>query len=238
MAASVAREARRMALRIMVVDDEPEALKLIKTTLEPLGHEVFTLLDSREAAESLEQQKFDMILVDVRMPHLDGFELSQRIRTSRLNRDAVIVMITGAYDVDVIRKAWREGVTFFITKPFNPQRLSSLIQAVGRSMSKENRRYARLPLRTPVNCRRSDKQFRATSLNISEGGMLLQASGDSKVGEEISLQFTIPKLAEPLKPRARVVRKEAKDRIAVEFSSLTPDDRRVIQHYISGRIKE
>jgi len=219
-----------MSLNIMAVDDELEALKLIKTTMEPLGHEVFALLDSREAAEWVEKEKFDVVLVDVRMPHLDGFELARRIRSSPLNCGAVIGMISVSCNADVIQKAWREGVTFFLTKPFNRQRLSSVVQAVGRAASKENRRFARLPLRTPVQ---ADKQVKLTMLNISEAGMLLQASDDLKVGEEISLQFTMPKFAEPLKPRARVVRKEAGNRVAVEFSSLASEDRSVIKRYIT-----
>ncbi len=224
--------------RLLIVDDEPETLKLIQTTLKPSGHEVLALLDSREAAEWVEKQKFDVVLVDVRMPHLDGFELTRRIRNSRLNRNTVICMITGACDVDVIQRASSENITFFLTKPFNPQRLSSFVQTVSRARSKENRRFARRPLQTPVNCRRADKRFKLTSLSISEAGMLLQASGDLEAGQEISLEFRIPKVAEPLKPRARVVRKEGRNRVAVEFSTLAAEDRRVIKRYISGLIKD
>lgn len=222
-----------MSLKIMVVDDEPEALKLMKAVVAPLGHEVLTLEDSREAAERVEKQKFDVVFVDFRMPHLDGFALSQRIRDSRANSETAIVMITGAYDVDVIRRAWKEGITFFLTKPFNPHRVSSLLTAMDRAMWKETRRFARLPLRTTVTCKSSGKQFELESANISEGGLLLEPSGGLKVGQDLYLEFAI--LGEPLKTRARVIREDSPDSVAVKFVNLTPEDRRVIQRYITGQ---
>jgi CheY-like chemotaxis protein len=224
-----------MSLKIMVVDDEPETLKFIKAVLEPLGHQVSAFTDSREAAERAKKQRFEVAFLDVRMPHLDGFELTRRIRESKSNRDIAIVMFTGAYDTEVIRRASKEGVTFFLTKPFNPQRVSGLLNAMDRAMWKEVRRFARLPLRTPVTCRLGDQRLKLESVNVSEGGMLLEPSGGLEPGEEVSLEFAIPEVAEPVNPRARVVRKESTDRVAVEFTLLTPKDRKAIERYISGQ---
>lgn len=226
-----------MSLNILVVDDETGALKLMRAVLEPLGHQVLTQVDSREAAERVEKQKFDVVFVDVRMPHLDGFELTRRIRGSRPNRSTAIVMLTGAYDVDVIRKAAEEGVTFFLTKPFNPDRLSRLLSTLDRAMWKETRRFPRLPLRTTVSCRSGATQVNLESLNISEGGMLLEPSGDLNIGQEVSLHFTIPEIGKPLKTRARILRKEPIDSLAVEFTELTPTDRKTIRRYITGQTK-
>ena len=224
-----------MSLKIMVVDDEPEALKLMKAVVEPLGHQVMALADSREAAERIDQQKFDVIFLDFRMPHLDGFELTRRIRGSRPNSGIAIVMLTGAYDVDVIRRACKEGVTFFLAKPFSPERISGLLNAMDRAMWKETRRFARLPLETTVYCRLGKKRLELTSLNISEGGMLLEPSIALKAGQEIQLEFMIPGPAVSLKLRARVVRKELKERVAVEFVKVKPEDQGAIRSYITGQ---
>ena len=97
----------------MVVDDEPAVLDLIKSMIEPMGCEIQTMDDSRAAAERLETEKFDGVLVDVVMPHLDGFELTKRIRRSRNNRE--IVMLTGFDDVDTIRKGFGAGATCFLS---------------------------------------------------------------------------------------------------------------------------
>jgi len=83
-----------MALKIMAVDDEPEVLKLLKALVEPMGCVVVTFEDSREAGRVVEKEKFDGIVLDAYMPHLDGFQLAERIRSSHLNNEVPIVMLT------------------------------------------------------------------------------------------------------------------------------------------------
>ena len=251
-----------MSLKIMVVDDEPDVLKLIKSIVEPLGYEVLALADSREAARRLESEKFDGIVLDILMPHLDGFELARRARASSLNGGAPVLMITGLNDIDTMRKCFSLGVTFFLNKPFTYERLYSLFSAARGSMLRERRRYARLPFCTTVECKfgkLGEKHFRAVSLNLGESGMLLEPSGGLEVGQEVVLEFTLPQtrdaqaaavkgpgkssFPEPTAPgsglrtiRAKVVRKALPDRIAVQFANLTLEDRELIQRYIMGRV--
>ena len=75
-----------MVLKIMAVDDEPQILQLIKAFVEPMGMEVTTSTDSRDAAQRINNEVFDGFLVDARMPDLDGFELARCIRKSPINR--------------------------------------------------------------------------------------------------------------------------------------------------------
>jgi len=251
-----------MSLKILVVDDEPTVLKLIKSIVEPLGYEVLALADSREAARRLESEKFDGIVLDILMPHLDGFELARRARASPLNGGAPVLMITGRNDIDTMRKCFSLGVTFFLNKPFTYERLYSLFSAARGSMLRERRRYARLPFCTTVEGtfgKLGEKHFRAVSLNLGESGMLFEPSGGLEVGQEVVLEFTLPQtreaqeaavkgpgkssFPEPTVPgsglrtiRAKVVRKAPPDRIAVQFTDLTPADRELIQRHIMGRV--
>src|SRR6266404_1347887 len=221
-----------MALKIIAVDDEPEILRLLKSLVEPLGCEVLTVADSREAARLIESQRFDGILVDAQMPHFDGFELARRIRNSQLNRQAPIVMLTGRDDAETMRKGFNAGVNFFLGKPFTRERITSLFGAARGLMLKEKRKYARLPLRTTVTCKWSGQrqgQFRAGSVDICEDGMLLGPSGGLDVGQEIDLEFELPMGSAPLKPRAKVVRLEKPDQIGVEFTSISVKDRDAVR---------
>ncbi len=227
-----------MALKIMAVDDEPEILRLIKTMMEPLGIEVLTIADSREAARRLEREKFHGVLVDVKMPHLDGFELVKRIRASRSNGSVPIVMLTGHDDVATMRAAFKAGVTFFLGKPFSPEKLRPLCSALRGAMLKEKRRYARLPLRTVITCTSGQKSFKSGSLNISKGGMLVSPSGGLDAGQDVDLQFMLPLVSNSLKLRAKILRKETQDRIAVQFINLSPEIQEAIQSYIDGSVKE
>jgi CheY-like chemotaxis protein len=252
-----------MALKILAVDDEPGVLNLLKTMVEPLGYEVVTLADSRQAALRIEDEKFDGILLDVLMPHLDGFELTRRIRSSRLNFGVPIVMLTSLNDVGTMRKGFTLGVTFFLGKPFTRERIYGLFKAARGSFLREKRLRARLPFRTTVKCKIGqfgERQFRSGSLDIGVGGLLLEPSGGLDVGQELFLEFMLPpgsatmapvedkprkslfhdapaREEEPRQVRAKVVYREPPDRIAVEFVLPPADVLEAIQRYITADVR-
>lgn len=225
-----------MRLRVLAVDDEPEILKLFRSLVEPLGYEVELIQDSREAARRILRQKFDAIFLDASMPHLDGFELAERIRSSPSNGQVPIAMLTAHDDVETMRKAFRAGVTIFLGKPFTPKKLRGLLRSMRGPMLRERRRYARLPVRITIQCTWGGKTFEAVSLNISEGGMLMEPSGGVAVGEGISLRLTVPKIQKAVKPRARHIRREEPDRMAAQFQAFAPEDRDAIRAYIIAEI--
>ncbi len=227
-----------MALKVLFIDDEPDVLKLFKTLVEPLGCEVLALADSDEAAQRLKREKFDGVFVDARMPQLDGFELTRTARESQMNSQVPIVMLTGSNDAATMRRGFEAGVTFFLGKPLSQQRLLLLLKTMRGALLREKRRYARLPLRMVVTCRLDGRMFKAESVDISEGGILLAKSGGVAQGQELDLEFIVPGALRPLKARAKVVRKESPDQIAVRFLVLKIEDREAIQSFISGRITE
>jgi CheY-like chemotaxis protein len=227
-----------MSMKLMVVDDDPAALDLVESLVEPLGYEVLALADSRHAAECVNKQKFDGVFVDVQMPNMDGFELTSLIRASRLNSRVPIVMITAFEDVETMRHGYKAGVTFFLTKPFNPEKLRGLLLGMRSTILRERTRYVRLPFRTMVTCRWGNEQSELGSLNISDGGMLLESSRGLESGEEVNLDFTLSPGQEHLSLRAKIVHKEPPDRIGVQFHDLTSEDQETIRDYISRGLKE
>jgi CheY-like chemotaxis protein len=221
----------------MIVDDDPVALDLIKAVVEPLGYETEALENSREALERIQRGKVDGVFLDAQMPLLDGFELTRGIRNSRSNSAVPIVMITGCDDVESMRKGFGAGVTFFLAKPVIPAKLRGLMKAICATVLRERRRYMRLPLRTAVTCRVGDKHFQAGCINISETGMLLENSGGLIIGDELSLEFPFPGARDPVKLRAKIVRKDSEDRIGVQFTVLMPEHLQTIQNYVIGKVK-
>jgi len=227
-----------MSLKIMVVDDEPVSLKLIRSLAAPLGHTVLTFEDSQEAGRRAEQQRFDLTFVGMRAPQLDGLQLARRIRNSQPNREATIVMLSSSDDVENLRKAFGEGVDFVLTKPVTAARLRPMLAAMDSPGWKGRRLAARLPLFTEVICTYGEKQFPLRSMNISETGMLLQPSVDAEIGQEVALEFKIAEVRAALTPLARVVRKEGNERAAVAFIGLAPEHHNAIQLYVMGRLKD
>ncbi len=225
---------RSMEIKLLVVDDEPGILKLISAIVEPMGCKVQAMSDSRQAAESVQSEKFDGVILDVRMPHVDGFELAQRVRSSPINKGVPIVMLTGYDDSETMRKCFKAGATFFLGKPVEPTRVSGLINAMRGAKLRERRRHVRLPFRTTVIVRAGTKYFKANSLNISVAGMLLDTSDGAEPGQDVGLEFLMPDSGQPIRVRGKVVRKEEPNSIGVEFIVLSPSDQDAIQRYILG----
>jgi CheY-like chemotaxis protein len=225
-------------MKILLVDDEPEICRLVKTMVEPLGVEVRTSSDSREAALILETEKFDGIMLDVAMPNLDGVELTRKIRATPPNQQAPIIMITGLDDVDTMRRAFEAGATFFIGKPFTREKIYAIFRTAHGAMLAERRRHARLPYRTVVTCVRGAERFNATSTNIGEGGMGLESSGPAVVGDVLTLEFNMPDVKKPIKVTGKIRVKEASGRTSIEFIDLSDVGRDVIREYVTGKLTE
>jgi CheY-like chemotaxis protein len=226
-----------MSLKILLVDDEVSVLKLLKSMIEPLGCEVLTMTDSREAAKRIDQEKFDGVFTDASMPFLDGFELTRHTRRSAHNRNAPVVMITGYDDVATMRKGFDAGITFFLGKPFDQDKIYGLFKVMRGPMLTQMRRYARVPVRIPVMCQPQGEPFPSCTLNIGAGGMLLEFSGGSKAGDTLLLRLTLPGNAVPVTVKAKVIRVEPPDRAAVEFGPLQESDKSALEDFIAQRVK-
>jgi len=223
-----------VAIRIMVVDDEPAVAKVIKAMTEPLGCDVLIFTDSREAAKCVASEKFDGIFVDGRMPHLDGFELTETIRASPLNAQVPVVMLTGYDDIHTMRKGFRAGINFFLGKPFTPDRVLRLFRAMYGTILREKRRCARLPFRATAHWRSGLRSAKAVTVDISEGGMLMETPEALELGERVDVEFNLPSTSQKLKVEATVVR--GGWRAAVKFTHMDSMDLEAIQRYISGAL--
>jgi CheY-like chemotaxis protein len=230
-----------MKIRIMAVDDEPAVLDLLKTMLDTHGYQVKAVTDSREALERLEVEKVDGLFVDVHMPHLDGFELTQRVRTSKLNGQIPIVMLTGSDDGQTMRKGFGVGISFFLGKPFTRERVYRLMGAIKGSMAREQLRYVRIPLHMTVGCSwgyHAAGHFKSDCQDISEGGMRLSPLSGLEVGNSVSLAFTLPDIKEKFSVNSQVIRKVPDGGIGLMFIALPPREKSALQRCISAYIKD
>jgi CheY-like chemotaxis protein len=224
-----------MQLRILVVDHAQETLDVFQSTVAPLGFEVMTLADSREAAKRIWNEKCDLVALSADMPHLDGFELTQRIRVSPSNQEVPILMFTTGDSSEVMRRGFALGVTFYLDKPLSAEKLRGLFAAARGVMLQQRRRYVRLPIRVQVDCTSGDKQFQTRSLDLAQGGILLESSGGLAVGESLQAEFSLPGIRKPLKLMGKVARKLSQDGMGVEF--LEPDqlDRAALQVFVTDK---
>lgn len=114
---------KQSGIKILVVDDDHNLLDLLDDTLTSIGYEATGAADGFEALKKLEQQQFDLVITDIRMPGMDGFELLRRIRESY--PILPVLFITGVELPEAIKRAAPDG---FLMKPFRISHIERLIE--------------------------------------------------------------------------------------------------------------
>jgi CheY-like chemotaxis protein len=121
-------EFARQPARILVVDDDPGIRALCSAVLGDEGHEVLEAADGREGFERAVTDDPDLLLLDIKMPVLDGFELAVALRRDARTRHLPFVFVTGEPEPDVQGHAFSVGALGFFAKPFEPSALVELVR--------------------------------------------------------------------------------------------------------------
>ncbi len=115
---------------ILVVDDIGIIRRLVRVNLEPEGYDVIEAANGAEALERIKESKPDLVLLDVIMPVMDGFQVLKELRHCTGTQDIPVIMLTSCME-EVDRLKGREiGISAYITKPFDPDALMHLINRV------------------------------------------------------------------------------------------------------------
>jgi two-component system, OmpR family, alkaline phosphatase synthesis response regulator PhoP len=119
-----------MPKKILAVDDERHIVRLVEVNLQRAGYEVVTAYDGREALEKVKTENPDLVVLDVMMPYMDGFEVLKNLKGDPTTADIPVIMLTAkAQDADVFR-GWQSGVDCYLTKPFNPMELLTFVKRI------------------------------------------------------------------------------------------------------------
>jgi CheY-like chemotaxis protein len=218
--------------QILVVDDDPLTCELISEILRSAGMDASFLTSSTEAAEQLRRQKYHAVFLDMRMPPPDGAELARQIRSSRTNATSVIVMITGEEDRTVMARAFQAGVEFFLFKPVDRGKLLQLIRATGGTIERERRRFMRVRLRCRVSIDSPQASLDGNTLDLSLGGMLVQAERAFPPGTPVTVNLEIERGLAPLRSAARVVRVVGPDCMGIQFENLGAKESNRLQQFL------
>ena len=118
-----------IAGRILLVDDQPANLRVVTTLLKRQGYEVATATDGKSALEECHRFRPDLILLDMMMPGMDGFELMREIKLDQALLRIPTVFLTAAQDRDLLLRAFDVGAVDYVTKPFIPEELIARVNA-------------------------------------------------------------------------------------------------------------
>lgn len=131
--------------RILIVDDDPDMVDFCRRVLQEEGYQVRAVLTRREAIEVAHQGDFQLVLMDIDMPGLDGLET---VRTMKQQDPSVVgVLMTGHGSIDIALRALRSGMEDLIIKPFSPEQLS---ETVASALEKERIQQENVRLRALI----------------------------------------------------------------------------------------
>lgn len=125
--------------RILAVDDDQMALFMVESQIGDLGYEVATATNGREALKALEDQRFDLVLLDRMMPEMDGLAVIRRMKAAPALAEIPVIMVTGADDTEEMREGIEAGVFYYLVKPAKPALLASVISAAFRKRDETER---------------------------------------------------------------------------------------------------
>ena len=115
---------------ILVVDDQPQNNELLEAYLAPQGYEIIKAANGEEALEKLAGNQIDLILLDVMMPGMDGFEVTRRIRQDKKNRLMPIILVTALRETEDRVKGIEAGCDDYISKPVDKMELLARVQSL------------------------------------------------------------------------------------------------------------
>ena len=119
-----------MAKRILVVDDDENILSLERTILEQKGFDVTTAAGGAEALQLLGERTFDLVLLDVMMPEIDGFTVCRRIKEDPRTRELPVIFLTAKGGGEALAEGFESGAVMYINKPFTANKLLTIVNTM------------------------------------------------------------------------------------------------------------
>jgi len=140
-----------MTKRLLVVDDDPGLLRAVAETLRAEGYEVTTARRGADALVSIAESLPDLIVSDIRMPGMDGYELVRNLRASARTKLIPIVFLTAKDETTDRIAGFRSGVDAYLTKPFEPDELVAVVANILKRVESTHAEIARLFGRTELS---------------------------------------------------------------------------------------
>ena len=133
-----------MPKRLLVVDDEPNLLRAVAACLKAEAYEVSTARSGHEALMQLAESIPDLIISDIRMPGMDGYKLARQLRGSPRTALVPIVFLTAKDETADRIEGFRAGIDAYLTKPFEPEELIAVVNAILQRVERTHSQIARL----------------------------------------------------------------------------------------------
>jgi len=179
-----------MSKRLLVVDDEPNLLRAVAACLRGEGFEVVTARSGAEALVRVAETVPDLIVSDIRMPGMDGYQLARQLRASARTALTPVVFLTAKDETADRIEGFRTGVDAYLTKPFEPDELVAVIHNILARVQRTHAEIARLVGTSQGESPRDVVNFRDKALTEAED-RIAAAVARGLSNKEIAAEFGI-----------------------------------------------
>jgi len=224
-----------MGLESLLLSKDAEVVRVLRPTLEKLSIEVEICQEAKQASEILISEKFDAVIVDCD-DLKGGLEVLECLRATPSNRNSVTFAILNGRKTTT-QQAFSMGVNFVLQKPISTLNAARCFHAALGLMERERRRYYRQPVKMPVRIILGDREIKATSTNISEGGMAVMVHRALPRGATPGLQFTLPETQLALDVETEVAWADIKGHVGLRFLNLPQSSRELLEKWLSQQVE-
>jgi DNA-binding response OmpR family regulator len=119
-----------MAQKILIVDDEPDTLTVLRVILEQADYDISTATNGREALESVASNPPELIILDQMMPEMDGLEALRRLKANPATKDIPVIILSAKDRTDDMIKGWENGTDLYLVKPINGAELTDYVNCI------------------------------------------------------------------------------------------------------------
>ena len=124
------KSAKTRPLRILVIDDDEEMTLLMKDVLQVQSYEVEIAHNGLEAVQKSKQERFDLILLDIRMPFFSGFWFCDAFKMMPSTKNIPVIMVTALREAENMEKAYQVGASAYLIKPFRSEQLLDMVEKI------------------------------------------------------------------------------------------------------------
>ncbi|MGA7906168.1 MAG: response regulator [Candidatus Sulfotelmatobacter sp.] len=215
---------------------DAEVLRIIRPTLEKLAIDVEICQEARKATEILISEKFDAVIIDCDDLQ-GGLAVLQGLRATPSNRNSVTFAILNGKKTTT-QEAFGMGVNFVLQKPISALNASRCFNAALNFMVRERRRYFRQPVKMLVRVIQGEKEIRATSTNISEGGIALMLKEALPKGATPRLQFTLPEIKLAMDVESEVAWADINGRAGFRFHNVPQSCQEKLEGWLNQQLEK
>jgi len=225
-----------MNLESLLLSADPEVERVLRPTLEKLAIDVEICRDARHGSEILLSSKFDAVIVDCD-DMKGGMEVLQGLRNVPSNRNSIaFAILNGSHTTT--KEAFGLGVNFVLQKPISPLNATRCFNAALNFMLRERRRYFRQPVKAQVRIVLGDRELKATSCNISEGGMAVMLREPLPKGTNPHLKFALPGLSATFEVEAEVAWSDLKGSAGFRFKNVPAISQEVLEQWLDDQLEK